>query len=347
MKYCGLCCFIFSLIYSFSAVAKEETQDIDRAVGSLVIYFENDLFYNTDRYNTNSVQMRAISPALNNFSDSKLLPNFLNRPIDFIQSLQNKNTTQYNVSIGMGHSIYTPKDTDAGELQKHDRPYAGYLYGFMALHAKQERMMDTLELALGIVGPSALGEQVQNEVHRIRDFDTVNGWDNQLSDEPTVKLSWARNYRLHPEGIYSGWNWDALPYHTVTLGNALTQATIGTELRFGLNIPPSFATSLIKPSSSIKAPNSRGNDYQNNDFGVYFFAGLEGRAVAHNILLDGNTWKDSHSVEKRNFVREINFGIAMIINNVQIAYHHVYLSKEFKGQEDGQNYGAISVNIPF
>ena len=82
-------------------------------------------------------------------------------------------------------------------------------------------------------------------------------------------------------------------------------------------------------------------------WGFYVFAGGEGRAVAHNIFLDGNTWGDSHSVAKNPFVGELSFGAAVTINSLQIAYRHVYLTEEFKKQKGAQNFGSISLVLPF
>ncbi|WP_178139292.1 lipid A deacylase LpxR family protein [Desulfovibrio litoralis] len=328
---------------------KQNTEDtIVIPKGSLTIYFENDLFYNTDKYYTNAVQMRFVSPPLASFADNNILPDFCDELLNKIQKLQDEDNIQYNVSIGMGQSIYTPKDTYTTLLQKDDRPYAGYLYGFLALHAKQETQMDTFELTGGIVGPSALGEQSQNEVHRIRGFETANGWEHQLRDEPAFMFSWSRNYRLNKDSAWSGWNWDILPYHTMSVGNIFTQATIGSEFRFGWNLPSSFGTSLIRPGSSVDAPTPRSKkSVEEQQYGYYLFAGAEGRAVAHNIFLDGNTWKDSHSIEKNNFVGELNGGVAVTINEVRISYTHVFTTREFKGQPRPQNYGSITVMMPF
>lgn len=319
------------------------------SIATVILYFENDLFYNSDKYYTNAVQFRAVSPPLRALSDNKIFGNALDGLMDQAEHMQ-ANTLQYNVSVGFGQLIFTPDDTDARELQKDDRPYAGHLYGFMALHAKQQYMMDTAELALGIVGPSALGEPAQNDVHRVRGLPTARGWHNQLRDEPTLMLTWTRNYRLNTDSVNSGWAWDILPYHSLTAGNALTQAAVGTEVRWGWNLPGSFATSQIRPGSGIDAPTTGMLSPKvpgAPNWGWYFFGGAEGRAVAHNIFLDGNTWRDSHSIDKRPLVGDLNFGVAVIYEGVRVSYNHVYRTKEFYGQKRGQNFGSITLAIPF
>ncbi len=326
----------------------EEQPVIKQPIGTVVLYFENDLFYNTDKYYTNAVQIRAISPPLGILADNEIFPDALDELLDDIQRMQHNGSMQYNISLGMGQAIFTPKDTDTRDFLPDDRPYAGYLYGFLALHAKQQSMMDTFELALGIVGPSARAQSTQNEVHRIRNIDTVNGWQHQLRDEPAGTLTWTRNYRLNTESAINRWSWNVLPYHSASVGNVLTQAAAGSEVRFGWNMPSSFGTSLIRPGSSIDAPTPRTPEsLKREHWGWYVFAGAEGRAVARNIFLDGNTWKDSHSVSKEPFVGELNGGLAITYKDIRVAYNHVYVTKEFKKQSKGQQYGSITLTIPF
>ena len=317
--------------------------------GRLVFYFENDLFYNTDKYYTNAVQFRYISSPLRSRSSESGLPGALDGLDAESPTGVHPGKTQYNYSFGMGQAIYTPKDTASYDLQRHDRPYAGYLYGFFALHAKQHRIMDTAELSLGVVGPSALGEFAQNEVHRIRGFKTAKGWKHQLRDEPALMLSWSRHYRLNADAGQAGWGWDVLPYHTLTAGNVLTQVAVGTEVRLGYNLPRDFSSSSIRPGSGVDAPSDNpAHRRKPGEWGWYLFAGTEGRAVAHNIFLDGNTWKSSHHIAKNPFVGDINAGMAVLIGDVRVTYNHVYVTEEFKRQTGGgQNYGSISVTVPF
>lgn len=344
----------FILVIAFfmpNACLAAETDNADNTAAgqaTFVLYYENDSFYHHDGYYTNAVKFRVISRPLNTLTKNGIFPDNFDSIMEKFERRQDNQPTQYNISAGAGQSIYTPKDNQIRELQVDDRPYAGYLYSFLALHAKQTQMMDTFELTAGIVGPSALAEYAQNGVHRLRGFDTAKGWDNQLHDEPALTLSWGRNYRLNKQSIWSGWSWDVLPYHTVTAGNVLTQATAGSEFRLGWNLPPSFGTSQIHPSSSVGAPTPEDAGGQTaKSWGFYVFAGGEGRAVARNIFLDGNTWGNSQSVAKEPFVGEMSFGAAVTINSLQIAYRHVYLTEEFKKQKGAQNFGSITLVLPF
>ena len=310
--------------------------------GSLVLYFANDLFYDTDKYYTNAVQIRYITPPLD------LFPAVVS-PDALADAPQPPTIREYFISFGVGQALFTPENTASTELQKNDRPYAAHLYGFAALHIKRPVIMDTLELSLGVVGPSALGETAQNEVHRMRGFELANGWRNQLHDEPAVMFTWTRNYRLNENAGSVGWGWDILPYHSLTAGNVLTQAAVGAELRYGWNLPRDFSTSVIRPGSGIEGTSANpALRRKSNGWGWYVFVGAEGRAIAHNIFLDGNIWTDSHSIEKKPFVGEFSGGVALLINGMRLTYQHIYISREFRAQRGGgQNYGSITLAIPF
>lgn len=379
-----------------TAAGKNHTQSA-REGWTALIYFENDLFYNEDRYYTNAVQARIISPDLKKFSDNTVLHERLGQIFEAIPLPGRGAAEQYNISIGLGQQIYTPEDTEIRYLQEDDRPYAGYLYGSLALHAKRHDSLDTLELTAGVVGPSARAEQAQNEVHRFRGFDTAKGWNHQLKDEPALMLSWSHIWRLNPTVENTGWDWDFLPHVVLTAGTPVTQASAGGELRFGWNPPPDFGSATIQPGSGIIAPSTKqkeqresfwqkanaqqraneaqiGNtsvmnlDEANNgakqsesmqasqdtqpnfwrdNLSLYMFIGATGKAVAYNTFLDGNLWHSSHSVDKFPFVGELHWGIGCSIYDFTITYTHVLRSKEFHGQDKGQNFGSITVGYTF
>lgn len=328
---------------AFAAAEDAGTDTVDRQPGpTVLLYFENDLFYNEDRYYTNAVQVRVISREMNSLKES-WLPEGLAGLLESAPLPGNRNVVKYNLSGGFGQQIFTPADTDIKELQKDDRPYAGYLYGFIGMHTKQENRLDNWELALGMIGPSALAEQSQNEVHRIRNIDRAQGWDNQLRDEPTLQLTWTRIWRMNDEHN-GGFGWDVLPRIGASLGTPITAAGLGGEARFGWNLPQDFGTSTIRPGSGFSIPEA---DSLAENFSIYLFAGADGRAVGYNSFLDGNLWKDSHDVDKFPLVGELNYGLAMRIYRFQVSYTHVFRTKEFHGQEKYQNYGSITVGYTF
>ncbi|MBW2561068.1 MAG: DUF2219 family protein, partial [Deltaproteobacteria bacterium] len=60
---------------------------------------------------------------------------------------------------------------------------------------------------------------------------------------------------------------------------------------------------MIRPGSDSNAPLDSTDPRLSRPrrFGFHLFLAANGTAVAHNILLDGNTFRDSHSVDKKHF----------------------------------------------
>jgi hypothetical protein len=77
------------------------------------------------------------------------------------------------------------------------------------------------------------------------------------------------------------------------------------------------------------------------------FTRVEGRAVAHNIFLDGNTFGSSASVDRRVLVADVSVGASVNYGNTKLTYALVYRTKEFYGQDEGQLFGSVSVNFAF
>ena len=79
----------------------------------------------------------------------------------------------------------------------------------------------------------------------------------------------------------------------------------------------------------------------------YFFAGTESRIVIRNIFLDGNTFSDSHSVDKEYIVGDLQFGVVWHFRRVRLAISNMFRTKEYVGQSSETNYGAINFSFRF
>lgn len=303
-------------------------------------YLENDTFTDTDKYYTNAVKLSWLSSDLLAYENDKRLKPWVTDLISGLQFIHDREDPdlRYNIGLSIGQNIYTPEDTDAEDLIDDDRPYAGWLFGAIAMHAKTRRVLDTLELSLGVIGPIAQGENSQNNVHDFINEDRANGWDNQLEDEPGVMLTWLRTTRIRPEPP-KGFGWDLMHRYGATLGNVMTFANAGGEARLGYNPPADFGTSRIRPGGIIAAPGEQPGEH---DFGVYLFTDVDVRLIGRNIFLDGNTFTDSHRVDKKYVVADLSAGASMYYGPFRLTYSYVYRTDEFDGQEGaGQFFGSI------
>ncbi len=53
----------------------------------------------------------------------------------------------------------------------------------------------------------------------------------------------------------------------------------------------------------------------------------------------------SRSVDKKPFVGDLQFGIAVTWSNVRLSYTHVLRTREFKTQDERDDFGALSLSI--
>lgn len=314
---------------------------------TLQIFYENDLFGNTDKYYTNALQLTWLSKDLEEYADDVRLPDW-STPLLRLAPFVNEPDSTHNIGLILGQQIYTPADIYTSELLSDDRPYAGFLYAGLALHSKTADQLDTLELVGGVVGPSALGEQAQNTVHKIRDLKQAQGWDNQLRDEPAFRLSWQRKWRAWAKTADCCLGADLIPFAGLTAGNVLTAANAGTEARFGYRLPQDFGSDVIRPGSGVSVPEPSGpQTLPWGRFGLHVFAAAQIQAVAHNIFLDGNTWKDSHSVDKYPIVADVSLGLAFTYERLKLTYRHLLRTREFTRQDEPQVIGSLTLTWAF
>jgi hypothetical protein len=315
----------------------------DGGAGSFHFYFENDWFGRTDRHYTNAVKVTWISADVTEYDASQ-------RPRWGVSLLRHlplarKEGYERNLAISVGQNMYTPDRIDVEQLMEDDRPYAGWIYASLAFHTKDCRKLDTVEMSLGIVGPSSGAEDTQKIVHKWINSEKPEGWDNQLEDEPGVMLTWQRTWRAGRMTV-GGLDFDVLPHLGATVGNVMTYGNVGGEIRVGYNLPYDFGTSLIRPGGAVTAP-SRDGPCRSGAFGMHLFVMTDGRAVAQNIFLDGNTWKDSHSVDRKPFVADVAAGIAATYKGWRVSYTHVLRTEEFYGQDEPQVFGSVTVGVVF
>ncbi|HRO68012.1 MAG TPA: DUF2219 family protein, partial [Pseudobdellovibrionaceae bacterium] len=80
------------------------------------------------------------------------------------------------------------------------------------------------------------------------------------------------------------------------------------------------------------------------DWSFYGFAGARGHAIAHSIFLDGNTFRESHSVKKYPFVGETEFGAAGELGNWSLIWRFVTKTPEFEEKSRFNSFGSLTLS---
>ena len=297
--------------------------------GTFTTVFENDLFFRIDRDYTNGIEFNW-SP-----SASQRLPEFL---AGLAPSLLPHDTTR--VSYSLGQMMFTPEDTAVYDPPPTQRPYAGYLYGALALTSIGPGTEEQLRVQLGAIGPASLAADSQDLVHRLRGFALPQGWHTQLRDEPGLVVSYQVTQQAVSLALPGDFAFDIKANAGGAIGNVFDYASAGAVARLGINMPTDNGPPQIEPGR----PSSYYYD-SGPGLGAYIFAGIQGRAVARNLFLDGNSFADSRSVEKQNFVGEMSFGGALDFERFRLSFVHVIRSREYQTQAGFDQFGTLSLAV--
>lgn len=308
---------------------------------SVHVHFENDFFGGgSDKHFTHGTRIECLTD-----------------PIPWITALADKvpwfrserarkdpeGAMQGRASVSVGQNMYTPENTYTKELVRDDRPYAGWLYAGFGMVANQgSDRYDKLAMEVGVVGPASQAEDVQTFWHSLFGLHVPEGWDQQLHNELGVVLYYEQARRFEKQTIGMGLKVDAIPHFGGALGNVYTHGAAGITVRLGMNLEDDFGPPRIRPSLP-------GSGYFRPQEGLswYLFAGPEVRLVIRNIFLDGNTFQDSHSVDKKPFVVDLQAGLALQWGRFRLSYTQIFRTEEFEDQDQGDLFGSLSLSYHF
>jgi lipid A 3-O-deacylase len=293
-----------------------------------------------DRGYSNGLQLTLRTGNLQGLAEPDCLPfsvRTVNRVVDWLYPA---GLDQKNVLFNVFHGVFTPADHTATDVIVDDRPYAAVLLFGAGYNARRsDTTLHTTQLRFGIVGPSAKGKQLQNGIHHVLGVNQYRGWNNQVRDEPVLQLLHERLRRVEFSSVPWGFESDLIGHWGGSLGNYATHANAGFEWRFGRNLSTDFGTDPLRPETENVA---RG-DAPAQRWAWNAFVSVDVRAVAHNITLDGNTWKDSHGVAKKRWVADLGYGVALVHRSWKLVLSQYYRTREFEGQPHRSVFGSLTL----
>ncbi|MBY0428112.1 MAG: lipid A deacylase LpxR family protein [Alphaproteobacteria bacterium] len=323
--------YLLFMALSSQAFAEDIRKDADDK-GIFNIVIENDVFVGADHDYTNGIRFAWLS-------SEKNMPNWVQ---SVASVLPIAGEGHKRVNIAAGQNMFTPNNISATQPMNGDHPYAGWLYGSVGIVSDTGKTMDNVMLTLGVVGPYSLAAEAQGFFHDTIGGIHPNGWGNQLKNEPGVILTYERKWRSMVEFSPFGLAADITPHGGINLGNINTDASLGGTFRLGYDLPADYGPPRIRPSLP-------GSDFfiPTKELGGYLFTTVEGRAVARNIFLDGNSFSDGPHVDKELLVASAQLGAAITYGESRLSYTHVFMTKEYTTQNRGSQFGSLSFSHRF
>ena len=234
------------------------------------------------------------------------------------------------VSYSLTQAMYTPT-LDDRRRQPGERPYAGWLGIEAGLRRERRRGLTAFSVDVGVTGAPSLAEPAQIAVHRIFRFPHPDGWNQQLPTEVAmVATNRGVAELLHLELERSRFRVLLAPEWKLRLGTVATDATLGAQATIGLGAPPPWqgATNLY-----------------GDRWGVFMRGGARQTAVAHNLFLDGSTFRRSAHVEKLPVVAETMLGIGTRSPLGMIEWQVHSLGREYRSQPRAHAYSTLSFSL--
>ena len=258
------------------------------------VQIDNDVVFGTDRWYTSGVRIARV-----------------------------EERGEHEIEWGLLQEIYTPeaKHFEPGTV---DRAPAARLLLSLARHDALPACLQTVEVAVGVRGPSAQGRRATEFVHRLIPAPEVD-WSREESDRLDAQVAAVRSQR-------SG---DAVFHYGAVAGTERTFAHAGAEMQFGKRI----ASGLLRFAAT--PPPAAGPQ------GWGAFAGLGARAVARDRLLERGYGPDLPAPDRERVVGRFAAGVGTIQRWGSAIFSLALDSREFTGQRVPHAFGSLVVHVDF
>jgi lipid A 3-O-deacylase len=307
--------------------------------------FENDMFFDTDRYYTNGIQLSVKHTSDRRGSYARAYTDYLCGWLDCSDARLLASQTNF------GQLMYTPNDISIRAPQPWDRPWTGLLYYEQSwtLLSPGQRRLTILTTELGVTGRASLAEQSQKLVHRILDRDLPQGWDNQVGGSLAV-LATAEQ-RTASEAL-SARLWgdvqlNTAAYWRIGVGNLQTYAAGGLAVVIGKDLPlvspppPGIGNKLAASARALPASTAC--------FKVWIqctaFGAAEARLVAYSVFLDGRLWGDDPEVDRRVLVTDLTMGMRLDFPHTRSSSHGPWFA-QFKVTRRSPEFRSPLITVP-
>jgi hypothetical protein len=268
------------------------------------VQIDNDVVFGTDRWYTSGVRIARVSD---------------------------------NIEFGLVQDIYTP-DVKHGPPGAPDRAPTARLLASVAQHFRGVSAYQTVEAAVGVRGPAALGRQSTELVHRIIPAPEVD-WTRQLKNEYDAQVVWARTQRSDAASPLG----EGLKLHFGTvLGNQMLIAHMGVEYRIGSPGARGLSSPLLR-----FAPTPPVTDSGAPAQGWSAFVGASLRGVGRNELLAQDYDPTKPELTVKRGIGRIAAGVTYSEKWGSVSFSLAQDTREFKGQHAPHSFGALTLHLTF
>ena len=273
------------------------------------VTIDNDVFIGNDSGYTNGLFVSWYNVGTGDNQNKRFeRPSVLVRPLIWTLPLSTSKTRVTVNAYTIGQIMVTPKDITNSSPGDDELPYSGLLFFNSSYLLINDAYADEVTTTIGVVGPLSGAKSTQKWLHEILGADDPSGWSTQLHDELVFRFSRGRIWRgwSSPDGDF-----DILYQVEGALGTISSSFSSGVTLRYGSGLTDSsFATPLFSQSKTSNPASING--------GWYTYVGVSVSYLFNQIFTDGNTFKESRSVDYSHDRLGVAAGIAYSWNDLSI-----------------------------
>lgn len=182
---------------------------------------DNDLYqywFKSDKDFTDGFHIELYHRVFNNKIANWLLIGFENEKFN-------------DFSLSVGQDIFTPENIATSLLDTNDRPYSALLYFNYSKYSNQffKGKKISSKLMFGLSGRKALGNEIQNGVHKKLGNQSANGWAHQLG----TGLMLDYNFKYEQLLPFSSSFFETSFYGKAHLGTIYNYGALGIEFKIG------------------------------------------------------------------------------------------------------------------
>lgn len=310
--------FLFGIIMSVKSQGLDHFNAFRNVNGESYfrISYDNDLFTATDHNYTQGFSLEISDPSLR-FN-----------PINYL--FVKPKTAVLRYGLVLEHNSFTPYDYELPQIQLNDRPFAAsfQLQSFLIGTDSLRTLRMISSLTIGMIGPAALGREIQTGIHQITGDLIPQGWHHQIRND------FILNYHLGIEKrLFSYRNLLSFQVQAeLNAGSCQNNLAVGCNTAFGL----------------INAPFSAG---ERERFQLYLFAEPLINIVGYNATLQGGLFNrnNPHTIafnKMEHLTGQFNFGLVLQLKKFYFEYSMSLLSKEYQSGSISK-WGGFKLGFPF
>ncbi|WP_111308847.1 lipid A deacylase LpxR family protein [Confluentibacter sediminis] len=339
------------LLFALFSIKNYSQQEENNTKGAIRIISENDfwLFKNkTDIYYTQGIKIEYLHNLADDSKFSKWWPFLL------------KNKTENIRSFSLGQNLYTSTDITIPAVMEDDRPYSAWLYisNSTISNNKDTNKRLTTDLYLGVIGPAALGEEVQSTWHELIGSPDPKGWANQIKNDIGINLNIK-----YEKGVLSTFSkniaFDFVPNIQLQAGSVFNITSIGTTTRLSIfNTVPYFKNVLGEGEipKFLKEEYSENQQKRKNFLKSFKYSNISlfttnsANLVIWNSLLQGGLFSQNspYLIDNNDIKRvyiDIGYGVSYSNPYFTLSYSRAFRTREFDQQERNHQWGKFHLLI--